>query len=911
MVFLFDEFRNPHEWDCGGLYWCLTHLFPCLDSRHLELIVAMKSFRFGEAKNPGPKSPADFHGLLAVGTINPTSIGSKLDSLHDLGPGIWSMSETSATLRQQQIAKSFFKKKSWSTVFGAPVRAHANKFNALRGVAQGVGLISHLTSWKAISPFPQELEISCRILSAFTQVSPNLVIQTVTLYGPTPKCMVSPLAFLDKLMRVALERARSFHGPTIILGDLNYTLEEIPSWGLFQQCGFVDAALVDARNRHTFPQPTCRGLTRKSFIIIPPSLQRSLVHCDTLEDHLFDSHPILRALFRVNTMTLAPIKLWFPKSFDDLYHDKDVAEQLGQQIFDQKNSLIENLIEQDRMDDAALCWADSVEQVLASSAVDVEGKTIDVSKGFLGRSKISTTRSQPPSIPIPKPGRDGDYEPEGEFHSVQLRRWLRQVRRLQTMVSNRMALNSCSHERRFHVAHKCNELWKSIINAKGFKNGFTNFLLEHFVAVPLHCPDLPILNEIKDVMMVAYRNLEKETFQKLNQQRMTDIRFDLAKKGGRMAFRTLRDDDKHVSSVFHDTKTFRLRKQRVFGNGQKILFVDNASDIDIELPIVYDTQCVLVDKTEGNKIHLKDPIFLRAGKDVITQTNAVASDEAKAQMSIEFWNTCWRRDQRCDDDAIIREAQHILDHVPSWATYTGQPASVSLFKQALQGTKKRNMRGSCKFSTIELQRIPDPLLEILIKVFEGIEKGKPWPKQWMSAFVIFLPKVEEAKSPCELRPITVISKIYRVWARMHALQIISWASNNVAPLIGGGVRDVNPQELMTHIQFVIESHNMTYQAIQGLVLDIQKAFNNLHRAILMNIFRRLGLPEWIIVPYGHMMEQVARQLVFPTFVSDGVLSTCGVPEGCPLAVIGMLAYTVSLQGWVNYKNPATCLWICR
>lgn len=315
--------------------------------------------------------------------------------------------------------------------------------------------------------------------------------------------------------------------------------------------------------------------------------------------------------------------------------------------------------------------------------------------------------------------------------------------------------------------------------------------------------------------------------------------------------------------------------------------MDNASDIDIELPIVYDTQCVLVDKTEGNKIHLKDPIFLRAGKDVITQTNAVASDEAKAQMSIEFWNTCWRRDQRCDDDAIIREAQHILDHVPSWATYTGQPASVSLFKQALQGTKKRNMRGSCKFSTIELQRIPDPLLEILIKMFEGIERGKRWPKQWMSAFVIFLPKVEEAKSPCELRPITVISKIYRVWARMHALQIISWASNNVAPLIGGGVRDVNPQELMTHIQFVIESHNTTYQAIQGLVLDIQKAFNNLHRAILMNIFRRLGLPEWIIVPYGHMMEQVARQLVFPTFVSNGVLSTCGVPEGCPLAVIGM------------------------
>ena len=723
--------------------------------------------------------------------------------------------------------------------------------------------------------------MSCRILSAFTQVSPNLVIQTITLYGPTPKCMMSPLAFLDKLMRVGLERARSFHGPTIILGDFNYNLEEIPSWGLYQQCGFVDAALFDAQNRQTFPQPTCRGLTRKSFIIIPPSLQSSLVHCDTLDDHLFDSHPVLRALFRLDSVTNAPTKLWFPKSFDEFFHDSEMADQLGKQIFDQKISLFETLIEQERMDDAASCWAETVEQVLAESSVDTEGKPVDITKGHLGRAKTATTRSQPPSIPIPKPGREGDFEPEGEFHSVKLRRWLRQVRRLQTMVANRSSLNTCSSDRRPHVASKCYELWQSILNAKGFKNGFVTFLLEHFNAVPLHCPDLPILMEIKDVMMVAYRNLEKETFRKQNQQRMFDIRFDLAKKGGRLAFRTLKDDDKHLSPVFHETKTFHLKKQRIFGNGQRVLIVDDANGLKPDLPIIYDSQCVLVQRVDDNKIHLQSPIFLRAGKNFITQTNVIADDNAKAQMSIDFWNTCWRRDQRCDDDLVIHNAQHILEHVPTWETFPGLPSSVFLFKQALQGTKKRNMRGSCKFSTIELQRIPDPLIEILIKIFEGIESGKPWPSQWMSAFVIFLPKVEEAKSPCELRPITVISKIYRVWARMHALQIISWASNNVAPLIGGGIKNVDPQELMTHIQFVIESHSMQYQSIQGLVLDIQKAFNNLHRGILENIFRKLGLPEWIIVPYRNMMRQLARQLVFPTFVSEGILSTCGVPEGCP------------------------------
>ena len=876
--------------------------------RHLVQILIETTMRIGEAKNPGPVEFSDMKGLVAIGTINPTSITSKLETLYDLGPGIWSMSETSATARQQQYTRSFFKQKSWHVVMGKPVKAHRNGVMAVRGVAKGVGLLSSYPSWKSMTPLPIELEESCRIVVSYTQLSPNLTIQFITIYGPHTKAMLSPLPFLDKMMRHALERARSYNGPTIILGDLNYTLEEIPSWPLLHECGFVDAALIDANRRSTCPSPTCKGLTRKTFILIPGTLVTSLVHCDTLDDHLFDTHPVLRALFRVETLTKAPMKINLPKPLDDFFHDKTLMETLAEQQVHHVKDNFQQLLQQGKTNEANLIWTQVVEDVLTKTVVDSEGQSIPLNKAYYGRCDPTLVKKDPPSIPIPKPGRDGDFNPVGEFHSVYLRRWLRQVRRLQTMEATRRSLNNCLVERRVHVASRCNELWKSIRNATGFEGGFLKFISEAFVMVPLHCPDLQLISELKTFMMNKYRNEERQFIKQTNEKKAADIRHDMTKKAGRMAFRQLQDDPKHVSPVFQQKETFQVKPQRCFLHGQTTIILSNVQKVDPSLPLWYNDKQYTIQKVEGDRVYLKDPLQLKAHCNTMSQTRVVADDETKAAISFRFWNQCWQRDKDDDSHNVVNAAQQILESIPKWSDYDGGKASLEAIKHAMKGIKKRNMRGSCKFSTIELQSIPDCLLSMLVEIFQAIEAGHRWPEQWMTAFVIFLPKTEEACKPEDLRPITVISKLYRLWARMHALQVIKWASHNVAPLIGGGIREVSPAELMTHIQFVIESHQLQHQHIQGLVLDIQKAFNILHRALLAETFTRLGMPQWLIQPYCNMMHQLERRLVFPTYISDGQKSTCGVPEGCPLAVLAMMAYTVAIHAWIKNCQPSVCFY---
>lgn len=869
---------------------------------HLKGIVALQSFRFGEAKNPGPDTSNCSKGLLAIGSINPTAITSKLDVLHGLGPCIWSMSETSATYRQQQIAKAYFKKQSWHTVFGRPVRAHKNGLMALRGVAQGVGVVSSFPSWKAIAPLSEELELSCRILISFTQISPNLTLQMVTIYGPHTKAMVSPLAFLDKLMRTALERARSYNGPTIILGDLNYNLEDIPSWNLIQQCGYSDAAVLDAQTRNSFPSPTCKGLSRKTFLI-PQSMQPALVHCDTLEDYLFDTHPVLRALFRVDILTQARVQINLPKTLDDFLFDEHELIASSTRVCSQYNELFEKCIHEHRMDELATTWATMAENTLCSSVVDVEGNRVHVGRGFRGRSDPELVHKTPPSMPIPKPGRDGDFEPSGEFHSVRLRQWLRQVRRLQTMEANRKALDKSTEEKRSWILTKCNELWRAILKAKGFPGGFLAFIQDTFPVLPLGCPPLPFISALKDYMMEIYHKEERNIMTKCQKKKSDDIRHDMAQKGGRMAYTMLREHDKNISPVFQQRINVRITPQRIHAKGQHVLFVHDAAQLDPKTPLIYGTQCVKIKHIESNKLYLDQPIFLKHDEHEAYQIHTTVQDEEKADMALAFWNRCWKRDDPDENEQIQASAQQIIDSIPPWLSFNGTQTTLGHLKDALRGTKKRNMRGSCKFSTVELQKLPDDLMEKLVRILRLVENGTCWPTQWMTAFVIFLPKVEDSHKPSDLRPITVISKIYRLWARMHALQVITWASANVAPLIGGGVREVNPNEIMTFVQLAIETHQTDSTHLQGLVLDIQKAFNNLHRGLLDAIFEKLGLPQWLRQPYNQMMLQLERRLVFASHISKGAKSTCGVPEGCPIAVLAMLAYTVGLYSWLQAQKP--------
>ena len=326
------------------------------------------------------------------------------------------------------------------------------------------------------------------------------------------------------------------------------------------------------------------------------------------------------------------------------------------------------------------------------------------------------------------------------------------------------------------------------------------------------------------------------------------------------------------------------------------------------MPIHYAQQTIHISKIQDNVVTLDSPLFFKASVLTLFQVHVVLDDANRAQQCWDFWNTYWKRDQHEDNEQILQDAQVIVQALPTWEEFPGTQIQAYDFRKALLGTKKRSMRGSCKFSVCELLALPAEYLELLCTILRQIELGQPWPKQWCQAFVVLLPKPDaDSTSPSGLRPITILSRVYRTWARTHTLQILRWASRFAAPLIGGGVRGIDPTVLMMHVSFLIEQATKE-EPLHGLVVDIRKCFNSIHRGLILAALREFGIPEYMINPCSNLMKNFERVFVFDGFVSDCQTSHTGVPEGCPLAVVAMLFVTLSMYHYMHSTCPDTIVY---
>lgn len=516
------------------------------------LIVAwLITCRFGEADNPGPCD-------LAIATCNPTTIWNKQEQILKLCPAIVGLSETAATQQVQAQLSKWYKDRCLFSHWSAPVGTQGTSTAGFRGLAGGTAIVSSYPIRSSLIDLPPEVCQSTRFCDAHIQIVPHRFLYMASIYGPTVAYKYADhIALRDCLFNQAVERAMAFRGPAVIVGDFNAPLESLASWAILQRNGWIDTAEVSSRvNGHQL-EPTSCNTVRHSFILANPELARSLKSCRTTNHHMFSTHPVLKAVFDTDCLCMPTVRWTLPRSFDAYQADFAIAQATAQELLLKSSQRWTEALQHQDVDELARRWTNTAEQVLANSAVDVEGNLCKITNAHMGRSRKNPLKKYAQIAPLNKRARDGDFQSSHDQCSTKMRQQLKQLHRLQSAVRQFQSLAN-NYNSKAHC--QLQQLWEKIIHARGYPEGFAHWVRANLcIPVSTWLPSLEILVQIKNEYATWYSTNEavvQKSKQAINKIELIED----WEKGGRIAFSKVRATELQPLTTIKNTIKCQVRK---------------------------------------------------------------------------------------------------------------------------------------------------------------------------------------------------------------------------------------------------------------------------------------------------------------------------------------------------------------
>ena len=197
------------------------------------------------------------------------------------------------------------------------------------------------------------------------------------------------------------------------------------------------------------------------------------------------------------------------------------------------------------------------------------------------------------------------------------------------------------------------------------------------------------------------------------------------------------------------------------------------------------------------------------------------------------------------------------------------------------------------------------IFESFVQLLQTCETSGRWPQPLVSGFCSLIPKSEEApNTSLDLRPITVLSSLYRIWARMRAQELTRhWQEGWIADGAHGGRQAHGAETVIFEVMSDLEGASAN-QHVAGLSFDLIKAFDRIPRGLLAKILEKMNMPNAIRIPYVGMLYQATRRYKIRTALDRETPIYGGILQGCPLSMLAMNAITNIWVKALKHAVPA-------
>eukprot|EP00666_Eupelagonemidae_sp_cell4sb_P013932 gene13932-biopygen2366 len=144
-------------------------------------------------------------------------------------------------------------------------------------------------------------------------------------------------------------------------------------------------------------------------------------------------------------------------------------------------------------------------------------------------------------------------------------------------------------------------------------------------------------------------------------------------------------------------------------------------------------------------------------------------------------------------------------------------------------------------------------------MLNAFEETGEWPDALLEASITLIPKDGAAGGPLDLRPITVTSALYRLWAAARVRRVLEWQELWLPRGARGFRLSCGTDDVYYTLALRIERTLLLDEPLVGLGLDLAKAFDSLPQEIMLQLCAALGMSDRILRPLRTMYSEKSEK----------------------------------------------------
>lgn len=256
--------------------------------------------------------------------------------------------------------------------------------------------------------------------------------------------------------------------------------------------------------------------------------------------------------------------------------------------------------------------------------------------------------------------------------------------------------------------------------------------------------------------------------------------------------------------------------------------------------------------------------------------------------------TVGKREKGCFATSWDDFVGHFGKHIPDTIELHLPKLTVAMFRETLNRMKSNSACGPDGWRVGELKQLPDELIARLVELLDIVEETGIWPNALTHGLVTLVTKGEGSR-PEDLRPISVMSVVYRAWASTRLRDVISWQEKWIQECQHGFRTGHGPEDVWWKLAVQVGRALLEGSDLAGISLDYSKCFDRISITIVLRLAERIGMDARLLKAIKGMFDQLQRRFRVNGAVGKPFTSTNGILQGCPLSVI--------------FLNLLVCIWI--